>query len=305
VPLGFDSGRRWIEGAFAAAHFTVGARRYACLPQLDGMVADLGELHLDKGQRTERLVASIQAWFREQRKERGDAFDPQRCLAAPNDELGELEISMHLAQGRFPFESEHDLRAAMRDDGIGDGPTEMARAAVDLNDLYPDELTQAILRDEAIEELGRAIYRPDGGAGAIVLVGPRGAGKTALVHGALRQFMVSETGRDRAKLQKIWHLDPMRVISGMSVIGQWQRRMAVLLQHLQFRLRDDFRIARPDHLYCDNLVALLAIGKSSQNTLTLADVLRPLLEKRAFTMIGEATPEAWQKVQQRDRRFAE
>ncbi len=305
VPLGFDSGRRWIEGAFAAAHFTVGARRYACLPQLDGMVADLGELHLDKAQRTERLVAGIQAWFREQRKERGDAFDPQRYLAAPTDELGELEISMHLAQGRFPFESEHDLRAAMRDDGIGDGPTEMARAAVDLNDLYPDELNQAILRDEAIEELGRAIYRPDGGAGAIVLVGPRGAGKTALVHGALRQFMVSETGRDRAKLQKIWHLDPMRVISGMSVIGQWQRRMAVLLQHLQFRLRDDFRIARPDHLYCDNLVALLAIGKSSQNTLTLADVLRPLLEKRAFTMIGEATPEAWQKVQQRDRRFAD
>jgi ATP-dependent Clp protease ATP-binding subunit ClpC len=305
VPLGFDSGRRWVEGAFAAAHFTVGERRYACLPQLDGMVADLGESHLDKAQRTERLVASIQAWFREQRKERGDAFDPQRYLAAPNDELGELEISMHLAQGRFPFESEHDLRAALRDDGIGDGPTEMARAAVDLNDLYPDELTRAILRDDAIEELGRAIYRPDGGAGAIVLVGPRGAGKTALVHGALRQFMVSETGRDRAKLQKIWHLDPMRVISGMSVIGQWQRRMAVLLQHLQFRLRDDFRIFKPDHLYCDNLVALLAIGKSSQNTLTLADVLRPLLEKRAFTMIGEATPEAWQKVQQRDRRFAD
>lgn len=305
VPLGFDSGRRWVEGAFAAAHFTVGGRRYACLPQLDGTVADLGESHLDKAQRTERLVASIQAWFREQRKERGDAFDPQRYLAAPNDELGELEISMHLAQGRFPFESEHDLRAALRDDGIGDGPTEMARAAVDLNDLYPDELTQAILRDDAIEELDRAIYRPDGGAGAIVLVGPRGAGKTALVHGALRQFMASETGRDRAKLQKIWHLDPMRVISGMSVIGQWQRRMAVLLQHLQFRLRDDFRIAKPDHLYCDNLVALLAIGKSSQNTLTLADVLRPLLEKRAFTMIGEATPEAWQKVQQRDRRFAD
>ncbi|WP_198085307.1 AAA family ATPase [Variovorax sp. E3] len=305
VPLGFDSGRRWVEGAFAAAHFTIDGRRYACLPQLDGLVADLGESHLDKAERTERLVAGIQAWFREQRKERGDAFDPLRYLAAPNDELGELEISMHLAQGRFPFESEHDLRTAMRDDGIGDGPTEMARAAVDLNDLYPDGLTRAILRDDAIEELGRAIYRPDGGAGAIVLVGPRGAGKTALVHGALQRFMVCETGRDRAKLQKIWQLDPMRVISGMSVIGQWQRRMAVLLQHLQFRLRDDFRIAKPDHLYCDNLVALLAIGKSSQNTLTLADVLRPLLEKRAFTMIGEATPEAWQKVQQRDRRFAE
>jgi ATP-dependent Clp protease ATP-binding subunit ClpC len=311
VPLGFDSGRRWVEGAFAAAHFSVGGRRYACLPQLDGTVADLGEPHLDKAQRTERLVARIQAWFREQRKELGDAFDPQRYLAAPNDELGELELSMHLAQGRFPFESAHDRRSALRDDGIGDGPSEMARAAVDLNALYPDALTRAILRDDMVEALGRAIYRQDpgaggaGGAGAIVLVGPRGAGKTALVHGALRRHIEGGTGRDRERLQKIWHLDPMRVISGMSIIGQWQRRMAVLLQHLQFRLRDDFRIARPDHLYCDNLVALLAIGKSSQNTLTLADVLRPLLEQRAFTLIGEATPEAWQKVQQRDRRFAD
>ena len=311
VPLGFDSGRRWVEGAFAAAHFSVAGRRYACLPQLDALVADLGEPHLDKSQRTERLVAAIQAWFREQRKDLGDAFDPQRYLASPNDELGELELSMHLAQGHFPFESGHDRRSAMRDDGIGDGPSEMARAAVDLNDLYPDALARAILRDDAVEELRRAIYRgegaggAEGGAGAIVLVGPRGAGKTALVHGALRRQIDIETGRDRQRMQKIWHLDPMRVISGMSIIGQWQRRMAVLLQYLQFRLRDDFRIARPDHLYCDNLVALMAIGKSSQNTLTLADVLRPLLEKRAFTMIGEATPEAWQKVQQRDRRFAD
>ncbi|HEX7864665.1 MAG TPA: AAA family ATPase [Variovorax sp.] len=308
VPLGFDSGCRWVEGAFAAAHFSIAGRRYACLPQLEGLVADLGESHLDKAQRSERLVAAIQAWFREQRKELGDAFDPQRYLASPNDELGELELSMHLAQGHFPFESDNDRRTSLRDDGIGDGPSEMARAAVDLNDMYPDALTRTILREEMVEELGRAIYRPDagtGGAGAIVLVGPRGAGKTALVHGALRRYIDSESGRDRERLQKIWHLDPMRVISGMSIIGQWQRRMAVLLQYLQFRLRDDFRIARPDHLYCDNLVALLAIGKSSQNTLTLADVLRPLLEKRAFTMIGEATPEAWQKVQQRDRRFAD
>jgi ATP-dependent Clp protease ATP-binding subunit ClpC len=312
VPLGFDSGRRWVEGAFAAAHFSVAGRRYACLPQLDGMVADLGESQLDKAQRTERLVAALQAWFRDKRKDLGDAFDPQRYLAAPNDELGELELSLHLAHGPFPFESDHDRRSALRDDGIGDGPSEMARAALDLNDLYPDALTRAILRDDMVEELGRAIYRTgsgsssgDGGAGAIVLVGPRGAGKTALVHGALRRYIDSETGRDRERLQKTWHLDPMRVISGMSVIGQWQRRMAVLLQHLQFRLRDEFRIAKPDHLYCDNLVALLSIGKSAQNTLTLADVLRPLLEKRAFTMIGEATPEAWQKVQQRDRRFAD
>ncbi len=303
VPLGFDSGRRWVEGVFAAAHFSVGDRRYACLPQLDGTVADLGESHLDQTQRVERLVACIQAFFREQRKEQGDDFDPQRYLASANDELGELEISLHLAHGRFPFVRDGDAHASLRDDDIGDGPTEMARVATDLNDLYPEGLGKVILRDELVQEVEQSIYRSD--ASAFVLVGPRGAGKTALVHGALRRHIDAHLGRDRNKLQRILLLDPMRVISGMSVIGQWQRRMAVVLKHLQSRLQENFRIDKADHLYCDNLVALLSVGKSSQNTLTLADVLRPQLEKRAFTMIGEATPEAWQKVQQRDRRFAD
>ncbi|MCW7538708.1 AAA family ATPase [Aquabacterium sp. A7-Y] len=303
VPLGFDSGRRWVEGMFATAQFSVAGRRYACLPQLDGIVADLGEQHLDKAARTERLVARIQAYFREQRKEQGDGFDPHRCLAAPNDELAELELSMHLAQGRFPFQNPFDLRARLHDDSVGDGASEMARVAVDLNELYPDGLSSAFLRDEAARELEASIYRPD--RGAVVLVGPRGAGKTALVHGALRRYIASHPGRDRARLQKIWQLDPLRVISGMSVIGQWQRRMAVVLKYLQSRLPEGFGIDHPDHLYCDNLVALLSVGRSSQNTLTLADVLRPQLEKRAFTMVGEATPEAWQKIQQRDRRFAD
>lgn len=308
TPLGFDSGRRWVEGSFATAQFGVAGRRYACLPQLDGMVADLGEMHLDKDQRSERLVGAIQNWLRQQRKELGDAFDVQRYLAAPNDELGEIEMSLQLMQGRFPFEFEPELRDALRDDEIGDGPSEMARVAVDLNELYPDALEQAILCDDLLGQIHGAIYGGDtqsAGAGAIVLVGPRGAGKTALVHGALGRYLDAHKGRDRQRLQKIWHIDPMRVISGMSVIGQWQRRMAVLLQYLVSRLRQDFAINRPDHLYCDNLLALLTVGKSAQNTLTLADVLRPLLEKRAFTMIAEASPEAWQQVQQRDRRFAD
>jgi ATP-dependent Clp protease ATP-binding subunit ClpC len=303
VALGFDSGRRWVEGLFAAAHFTLGERRYACLPQLEGIVADLGDGSVGHAQRNERLVASIQRFFRERRQALGDAFDPLRHLASANDELGELELSLHLGNGDFPFEEERDFFARMRGDDIGDGPTELARVATDLNELYPEELGQAILRDAQVAEVEQALYRAD--AGAFVLVGPRGAGKTALVHGAVRRHIDGQPGRQRSMLQKVWQLDPMRVISGMSIIGQWQRRMAVVMQHVQSRLRTTHAIDKPDHLYCDNLVALLAMGRSSQNSLTLADVLRPQLERRAFTLVGEATPEAWQKVQQRDRRFAD
>ena len=105
---------------------------------------DLGESHLEKAERTERLVARIQAWFREQRKELGESFDPQRYLAAPNDELGELALSMQFPRGRFPFEHSDDLRAALLDDSIGDGPEEMARVATDLNELYPEGLTRDV-----------------------------------------------------------------------------------------------------------------------------------------------------------------
>jgi len=303
VPLGFDSGRRWIEGLFAVANFAVGDRRYACLPQLDGLVADLGDGSVAHAQRTERLVASIQRFFREQRQELGDAFDPHRHLASANDEIAELELSLHVVNGRFPFEEESDFFARLRGDDIGDGPTELARVATDLNELYPDELGDAILRDAQVAEVEQAMYRAD--ASAFVLVGPRGAGKTALVHGAVRRHIDGQPGRQRSRLQKVWQLDPMRVISGMSIIGQWQRRMAVVMDHVQSRLRETHAIDKPDHLYCDNLVALLAMGKSAQSALTLADVLRPQLERRAFTLVGEATPEAWQKVQQRDRRFAD
>jgi ATP-dependent Clp protease ATP-binding subunit ClpC len=303
VPLGFDSGRRWIEGLFAAAHFMLGDQRYACLPQLDGIVADLGDGSVLHAQRTERLVATIQRFFRERRHALGDAFDPLHHLASANDELGELELSLHLVNGRFPFEEESDLFARMRGDAIGDGPTEMARVATDLNELYPDELGTAILRDALVAEVEQAIYRAD--SSAFVLVGPRGAGKTALVHGAVRRHIDGQPGRQRTQLQKVWQIDPMRVISGMSVIGQWQRRIAVVMHHIQSRLREAHAIDKADRLYCDNLVALLSMGRSSQSSLTLADVLRPQLERRAFTLVGEATPEAWQKVQQRDRRFAD
>lgn len=293
VPLGFDSGQRWVDGSFATVFFSAGDRQYACLPMLDSLMVDLGPGGLTAAERTERLVAALQADFRERRKRLGDLFQASDHFAAVTDELSELELSLPLQHGKFPFESRGSLRALLRDSEF-DGAVEVRRVATDLNTLYPDELDPALEREALLEELRHALYR--GEPAAFVLVGPRGAGKTALVHGAVHRFLAAEVGRDPDKLPKLWHLDPLRVISGMSVVGEWQRRMESVLQYVR---------SRRDRLYCDNLVALLSVGKSAQNKLTLADVLRPHLESRQLTLVGEATPEAWQKLQQRDRRFAD
>ncbi|MES2889805.1 MAG: AAA family ATPase [Pseudomonadota bacterium] len=293
VPLGFDAGQRWIEGLFATVFFDVGARHCACLPMLDGLVADLGPLGLGQAGRHERLVAHLQADFRARRKAQGDAFEPARHVSLPTDELGEIEVSLRLQPSPFPFEAGGAWRARLHGEPL-DGARELRVVAADLNERHPEDLSPAVERDALVDALHQSLYRTE--PAAVVLVGPRGVGKTALVHGAVARYLGAEAGRDPAKLTKLWHLDPLRVVSGMSEVGQWQRRMEAVLQHLH---------ARGDLLYCDNLVALLSVGKSAQNSLTLADVLRPHLESRALTLVGEATPEAWQKLQQRDRRFAD
>lgn len=177
----------------------------------------------------------------------------------------------------------------------------------DLNDSYPDNLMRAYCRQEQTTRLKNLIYQRE--PGCIVMIGPRGAGKTTLIHEVVRQYCAEaekfSCPEKISRLEKIWYLDPLRVISGMSIIGQWQRRLEAIIDYIRWRLKRAYRINRSDHLWIDNPVALLRIGKSSQNSLTMADVLKPYLEKRAFAVIIEATLEQWQKVEELDRSFAD
>ena len=54
----------------------------------------------------------------------------------------------------------------------------------------------------------------------------------------------------------------------------------------------------------DNPISLLRIGKSAQNEMTLSDVLKPYLEKRALQVILICTPEEWTVFQEQDRSFS-
>ncbi|MEL6923450.1 MAG: AAA family ATPase, partial [Bacteroidota bacterium] len=58
-------------------------------------------------------------------------------------------------------------------------------------------------------------------------------------------------------------------------------------------------------VFIDNIIALLRIGKSAQNDMTLSDVIKPYLEKRQLQLILLATPEEWKLLQEKDRRFSD
>ena len=299
--LAFESGPLRIDGLLAVIHFEVAGQRYACLPMLEALVVAIDGR--DPAARSERIGAKAQAYLREQRKKQGEHFESEHHLAQRSDSCMPFDFSVHVNGPKFPFEGGEDWFAELRGSQKFEGRVELPRVAQELNEHYPDDLNQAILREALVDELGELLYQQ--APGCIALVGPAGSGKTAVLHETLRRHIRDANEQNAAKLQKMWHIDPLRVISGMSVVGQWQRRMEAIIDFAAYRLRRAFNIKKPDHLLCDNMVALFRVGKSSQNSLTLADALRPYLERRELTMIAEATPEEWQKVQEYDRRFAE
>ncbi|MGB1216800.1 MAG: AAA family ATPase, partial [Saprospiraceae bacterium] len=191
------------------------------------------------------------------------------------------------------------------------GGTEIYKVGYDLNEKYPTELLSAWYREDLVNQLSFSIFSEENTP--FVLVGSEGVGKKSVIHEALYRYVKEQEedlNENADRLQKIWHVDPTRIIAGMSIVGMWQKRFEAILKFIMTR-RKDIRALKKrrdnakDKILFDNPVALLRIGKSASNDMTLSDVLKTYLEKRMLQVIVLATPEEWKIVQEKDRRFAD
>src|SRR5204863_8172559 len=115
----------------------------------------------------------------------------------------------------------------------------------------------------------------------ILLVGPPKVGKTTILHELVWRMCARKKGRYGGG-REIWLLSPMRLISGMSFLGEWENRVLAILDHARTTDRAlDF----------DDLLGLFTAGLSSASDLNVAQVLRPVLEKRTVRILAEITPE--------------
>ena len=178
-------------------------------------------------------------------------------------------------------------------DNPPDGALELHRVGRCLDWLYPDELDRAILRDAEVEELSTLLIARD--RRPILLVGPRQAGKTTILHEVVHRRVAARKS-PFVNRECVWLVSPQRLISGMSYVGQWEARLLSIL-----------KLARKkDHvLYFDDLVGLFLAGISASSTLSAAQVMKPYLERREVRVVGEITPEGLRILQERDRSFAD
>ncbi|MEW6159096.1 MAG: AAA family ATPase, partial [Verrucomicrobiota bacterium] len=174
-----------------------------------------------------------------------------------------------------------------------DGDRELRKTGRALHLLYPDDLDRATGREREVEELARCLSGVD--RRPILLVGPRQVGKTAIVHELA--FQICSRKKERfGGGRTIWLVSPMRLISGMSYLGEWENRVLAILDHAQ---------KKDCVLYFDDLLGLFTAGVSAASDLNVAQVLKPVLEKRSVRILAEITPESWRVLRERDRAFAD
>ncbi len=110
----------------------------------------------------------------------------------------------------------------------------------------------------------------------VLLVGPSGVGKTALVWEIARQQ------KNRTAKSKIWETTASTMIKELTGEMGWRENLAALCQELG---------STSDILFIRNLMELFKVGKSEGNNVSMAEYLRTFLSRGSLTLISECTDE--------------
>ncbi|MEM9381103.1 MAG: AAA family ATPase [Planctomycetota bacterium] len=148
------------------------------------------------------------------------------------------------------------------------------------HDVRRGLLPHAFRVEAAVEAIERVLMGD--GARSVILSGPSGAGKTAVVHELTHQL---------AALDQPWHVvrvAPSEMLVGTKYLGEWQTRVRALVE----------LVAAPQRvlLYIPHIAELSEVGASEQNEqATVATLLAPEIESGRIAVLGETTPEAWSR----------
>ncbi len=131
-----------------------------------------------------------------------------------------------------------------------------------------------------------------------VLVGRPGSGRTTLLARAMLDRLDADDYPSHANLDRVhhfWSLSGQRLIAGQTHVGEWEGRAGDLLGQVR-----GARIV----LVVEDLHTWGRVGQSRESTRSLADFFRIPLAKGEVVMVGEATPEQWDRLQDEAPAFA-
>ncbi len=136
-------------------------------------------------------------------------------------------------------------------------------------------------------------YLADEWERSVLLVGPPGVGKTAIVYDAVGR-MISGKAPEVLHEAGVWQISGGRLMAGMRFLGQWQERVIEVIREAQ---------RTGAILFADNLVELLEASGNEKYAEGIPGLLLPHIISGELVLITEARPEQLAHIEQRQPSF--
>ena len=137
-------------------------------------------------------------------------------------------------------------------------------------------------RDREINSIFEALT---GGHNGVLLVGPVGVGKSAIIDG-LAQLMVAENVPEFLKDKRLVELDASRLIAGADPSAAEERLLSSL---------NEINRSGNIILYIDNIENIIGISAGSQESLDLSEVLSEAISRKNLYCLASATSENYSR----------
>ncbi len=121
---------------------------------------------------------------------------------------------------------------------------------------------------------------------SLVLVGPRGTGKSQLVRRLARGMLEQSRGKT-GKRRRLWSTSADRIVAGMVYLGMWQQRCLAMLADLT---------DTADVLFVDRLVDIMT---PSSDGASIADLLAPAILAGSISVVAECDEAELVRARQR------
>lgn len=166
------------------------------------------------------------------------------------------------------------------------GPDSLATLCTKMEGVF---LARAFELEEPLKALARLLTLTD--RPSVLLIGPAGVGKTALVTEMARRW--NDFGLSRHTFHRS---SGARLIAGACGFGMWQQRCRELIEAAK---------VKPCVLYLGNLFELMNVGQSSAGSESIASFLRPYLVRREVQIIVECTDDQLAIIEKNDPRLGD
>jgi ATP-dependent Clp protease ATP-binding subunit ClpC len=295
-------GQQIVEGTFGVATFEMEQLQFVYLPSLQNYMFISNVGIKNEKEFKQELEEVIKKKLMQMKQSLGNDLTPEHYLKAKREFITYVKIPVNVTNSKFRFElyNTFSFYRIFNDTDSFSGEIEIEKVGECINYSYP-KIKRSYFREKEVEQLYSLLF-DQSKRSAVALVGEMGTGKKSLIQECLYRYLSNREEEEEESEHGLWDIDPNRIIAGMSIVGSWQRRFEAIINYVK---KPHEHSDLSETMIFNNPVALLRIGKSSKNAMTLSDVLKPHLETRSLNVVLVATPDEWKIIQEKDRRFAD